>query len=105
MKTERRGERARRAVGGLCAALLTVPVPLDAQEQFDRGQALYEHHCMSCHESWAHTREGREVRTLAELRRRTEGWSIHSRLEWSDEEIDDVTDYLNRTFYQLEETP
>jgi hypothetical protein len=76
-----------------------------AEEAFDRGQALYEHHCMSCHESWAHTREGRHVRTYSELRSRTEAWSVHSRLGWSAEDINDVTDYLNRTFYQLEQTP
>lgn len=103
MKSKRRGRRAGLALAGFCAALLTLP--LAAQEEFDRGQALYEHHCRSCHESWAHTREGREVRTLAELRRRTEAWSVHSHLGWSDEEIDDVTAYLNRTFYQLEATP
>jgi len=71
-------------------------------EAFDRGQALYEHHCQSCHESWAHTRDGRMVTTVDELRRRVEAWSIHSRLDWTGEEIGDVTDYLNRTFYQLE---
>ena len=98
-----RGRRAGLTLTGLCAALLMPP--LAAQEKFDRGRALYEHHCMSCHEGWAHTREGREVRTLAELRRRTEAWSVHSRLGWSDEEIADVTDYLNRTFYQMEATP
>jgi mono/diheme cytochrome c family protein len=90
-------------LAGLCAGLLLLPAA--AQEQFDRGRALYEHHCMSCHESWAHTREGRHVRTLSELRTRTEAWSIHSRLGWTGEEIDDVTDYLNRAFYQLEQTP
>jgi hypothetical protein len=30
---------------------------------------------------------------------------VHSHLNWSAEEIDDVTDYLNRAFYQLEGTP
>ncbi len=87
----------------LCTVLV-LPQAI-AEEQFDRGQALYEHHCMSCHESWAHTREGRHVRTISELRARTEAWSIHSRLDWSAEEVNDVTDYLNRTFYQLEQTP
>ncbi len=96
---------------GVLAALCTVLVLSQAEAQvaaevpFDRGQALYEHHCMSCHESWAHTRAGRHVRTLGELRSRTEAWSVHSHLDWSAEEIDDVTDYLNRTFYQLEGTP
>ena len=64
-------------------------------------QALYENHCKGCHESWAHKRAGRHVTTPGELRKRVTGWSIHSRLDWSKEEIDDVADYLNRQFYQL----
>ncbi|MGD8615505.1 MAG: cytochrome c [Gammaproteobacteria bacterium] len=103
MRSKLRDGRAVWILSGVWAALLMPPVA--AQEQFDRGRALYEHHCMSCHESWAHTREGRHVRTLAELRRRTEAWSVHSRLEWSREEIDDVADYLDRAFYHLDETP
>ena len=74
-------------LAGLCTVLVLPQAA--AEEQFDRGQALYEHHCMSCHESWAHTREGRHVRTVSELRARTEAWSVHSRLDWSAEEIDD----------------
>ena len=100
-------KRRRARVAGVLAGLCTVLVlpQAGAEEAFDRGQALYEHHCMSCHESWAHTREGRHVRTLSELRSRTEAWSVHSRLGWSAEEINDVTNYLNRTFYQLGQTP
>jgi mono/diheme cytochrome c family protein len=84
---------------------LLAPSQVVAEEPFDRGQALYENHCMSCHESWAHSRAGRHVRTISELRARTAAWSVHSHLDWSAEEIDDVTDYLNRTFYQLQQTP
>ena len=69
--------------------------------EFDRGQALYENHCMECHESWAHSREGRHVTSLDALRKRVVAWSIHTGLGWRDEEVDDVTDYLNRQFYQL----
>jgi len=28
-------------------------------------------------------------------------WSVHTGLGWGDEEVDDITDYLNRQFYQL----
>lgn len=72
-----------------------------AAGEFERGRALYENHCRSCHENWAHTRAGRVVNTLAGLRERVASWSVHSGLNWRAEEIDDVTDYLNRRFYQL----
>jgi mono/diheme cytochrome c family protein len=69
--------------------------------EFDRGQALYENHCKECHESWAHTRDGRHVSSLDALRARVAAWSVHSGLGWSGEDVDDVTAYLNRQFYRL----
>jgi mono/diheme cytochrome c family protein len=69
--------------------------------EFDRGQALYENHCRECHESLAHTRDGRHVASLDALRARVASWSVHSGLGWSDEDVDDVADYLNRQFYRL----
>ncbi len=103
MKLKPRRARFAGVLAGLCTVLVLPQA--GAEVPFDRGQALYEHHCMSCHESWAHTRDGRHVRTISELRARTEAWSLHSHLDWSAEEIDDVTDYLNRAFYQLQPTP
>ncbi len=89
----------------LClGAVLFGGAPATAQE-FSRGQGLYENHCQSCHESWAHTREGRKVTSMNELRRRVAAWSTHAGLGWSDEEIGDVADYLARTFYDLEDRP
>jgi len=85
----------------MVAALLGVSAAV-AAEPFDRGQALYENHCQSCHEDWAHKREqARAVGSLDALRARVSAWSVHSGLDWSPEEIDDVTRYLNRRFYKL----
>ena len=86
-------------IAGVCAGLFFCS-PL-ALAEFDRGQALYENHCIECHESWAHTRDGRHVASLDALRKRVAAWSIHTGLGWRNDEIDDVTDYLNRQFYQL----
>ncbi len=87
------------AAAGISAVLYFSPAA--AVEEFDRGQALYENHCRECHESWAHSRDGRHVTTLTGLRQRVAAWSIHSGLEWNSQEIDDVADYLNRRFYQF----
>lgn len=83
----------------LYAALLLLAPAVFAQ--FERGQVLYENHCRFCHESWAHEREGNRIYSIDSLRQRVAAWSIHSGLGWGDEEIDDVTDYLNRHFYRL----
>lgn len=87
----------------VAVAMLILPGIPAAQEPppFDRGQALYENHCQSCHEVLAHTRENRTVTTVEGLRERVWSWSVHSGLNWRADEIDDVTRYLNRRFYHL----
>jgi hypothetical protein len=87
----------------LCAALMLFPPAACAE--FDRGQALYENHCRLCHEGWAHARDGSNITSLQSLRQRVAAWSVHSGLEWGDDEIGDVTDYLNRHFYRLTVKP
>lgn len=76
-------------------------MPAPAAEGFDRARALYENHCRSCHESWAHTRDGRAVDSIDELRVRVASWSLHTSLGWTDEEINAVTRYLDRRFYRF----
>ncbi|MEN8129013.1 MAG: cytochrome c [Pseudomonadota bacterium] len=83
-------------------AALAMYTPFAAAE-FDRGQALYENHCRECHESWAHSREGRHVNSMDALRQWVTSWSVHSGLGWSVEDIDDVSDYLGRTFYNFKD--
>lgn len=85
----------------LCIYALMTGMPVVSAAGFDRGQALYENHCQYCHESWAHEREGRKVSSKTGLRQMVEAWSIHASLDWSDEEIDAVTNYLDQNFYQF----
>ncbi|MEZ5543439.1 MAG: cytochrome c [Pseudomonadota bacterium] len=81
--------------GVLLTGLLTcTAVPA---ESFDRGQALYENHCQTCHESHVHLR-ARRASSLDELHKWVATWSWHANLGWSDEDITDVADYLNRHF-------
>jgi mono/diheme cytochrome c family protein len=84
----------------VACGILALVSPL-ARAEFDRGQALYENQCTTCHDSLAHTRENRRVKSMDGLRRQVASWSIHSGLGWSSEEVDDVTDYLDRKFYRF----
>jgi hypothetical protein len=68
-----------------------------------RGQMLYENHCMGCHESVLFIRERRDVKTLPDLRKEVSRWAAEAKAPWWDMEIDEVTSYLNRTYYRLPE--
>lgn len=83
----------------VCAcALACAPV-----QAFDRGEALYENHCKTCHEAQVHLRENRRAVSLDDLSRRVAAWSIHASLGWSAEEVADVAGFLNRRFYHFPE--
>jgi mono/diheme cytochrome c family protein len=90
------------ALGGIVLGIGSITT---LAEEFSRGQALYENHCQSCHTDWAHTRSERKVTSMGELHRRVAAWSIHSGLDWSDEDIGDVADYLEQNFYRFETKP
>jgi mono/diheme cytochrome c family protein len=66
-----------------------------------RGQLLYEKHCGACHTPGIHYRRDTlpvsrdELLGLVDLFRRQAG------LAWTPEEINDVTEYLNRTRYHF----
>ena len=86
----------------LCCAALLSTGPAQA-ETFDRGQALYENHCQTCHEEKVHMRYSRRVTTMDDLRQQVSSWSYHAGLGWSAEEVTDVVDYLDREFYHFAE--
>lgn len=95
-----------RRMAGTHAALAVSVVLLgalapQASAEFDRGQALYENHCRFCHEDWTHRRDSRVVTSIEDLRARVASWSVHAGLDWTAEEIADVTRYLNVHFYQF----
>lgn len=65
------------------------------------GQLLYENHCQGCHASQLHVRENRRARTIDELRGWVARWAAVQKLNWGDEEIGAVTNYLNQRYYRL----
>jgi mono/diheme cytochrome c family protein len=94
-------------LAGLAAALAGVLAFVAALRavEFDRGEALYENHCSSCHDPQFHAGGASHLATLADLRDRVAAWSIHSGLNWSLEDVNDVSDFLNRRFYRFAEKP
>jgi len=81
--------------------MLLLPGVLVAAPKPDRGQLLYDNHCLECHVTEVHFREKRQVQSLADLRAETIRWMDELKLEWTAEEVSDVVEYLNLKYYQF----
>lgn len=88
----------------LCAALLAAaawpaqarPVPAPT-----RGQLLYETHCIECHTTQMHWREGRKARSWTSLKAQVLRWQQAANLAWDDADVEEVTRHLNATVYHF----
>ena len=78
----------------------TAPVPA---EDFSRGKELYGDHCDICHDYLTHPGKDNKVKSLSELRSRIASWPEHTGQHWGESEIDDVLNYLNKSYYHFED--
>jgi hypothetical protein len=67
----------------------------------DRGGDLYRDSCNACHTAQVHWRDKRLVRTWDDLLFQVTRWQRVANLGWSQEEVADVSAYLNAVFYDL----
>lgn len=93
----------RQARLNLFAAAITILLSysMSASAGTERGQLLYENHCMSCHVSTVHIREQRKAKTPAELRAAIRRWSGELKIVWTEDELADVYQYLNNRYYKF----
>ncbi len=88
------------------SALLVLALALPAAQAQDvqRGQALYETLCLSCHYERIHKRDPARsaVRTLGQLRLEVAQRAALTGQRLAVDDIDDIAEYLNRTHYRLE---
>ncbi len=70
-------------------------------ENFERGQELYENQCGECHSTLDTPNKTRKVKTLSALRERIASWAAHTGSEWGNSALDDVSYYLNKSFYHF----
>ncbi len=66
-----------------------------------RGRALYESRCSTCHSVSVHGRKKRVASDFNDVRRWVVRWNDNLALHWGDEEVDDVSAYLNNTYYRF----
>ena len=67
----------------------------------DRGRLLYENHCGFCHASTVHIRDQRKAASPVELRAFIQRWVGEIKLDWQEQEMDDVFQYLNNRYYKF----
>jgi len=84
----------------LVALALACATPAGAHAaDAERGKVLYETRCSACHESSVHQRNARKAKSFAGVRAQVLRWSGQVGGIWSADEIDSVTQYLNRRYY------
>ncbi len=82
---------------GIC--LLVLPLTAIHAEDISLGKELHQEYCLECHNSELYERADRTVKTLKHLRSQVLFCAVNNDVEWFDEEIDDVTAYLNAFYY------
>jgi mono/diheme cytochrome c family protein len=95
------GAMAGRGVLGVAAIVMLLGSAGAAAQSAPRGQMLYDNHCIACHNQQVHWREQRLVTNWESLKHWVRHWQREGRLDWSDDEINDVAQYLNNLFYRF----
>ena len=83
----------------LCLPLFITPLASVHAEELTHGKELHQENCLQCHKADIYERPERTVKTLKHLRSQVLFCAVSNDIEWFDEEIDDVTAYLNAFYY------
>ena len=83
------------------ALFLSVTATTTQAADIKNGKKLQQKNCMSCHDDGMYTREDRFIKKLSSLRSQVQRCESTLGLTWFDEEVDDVTAYLNKKFYNF----
>jgi hypothetical protein len=67
----------------------------------ENGDDLHFENCTGCHDSSVYTRENRNVRDLTRLGQQVRFCKDTIELTWFDDEVQDVIEYLNATYYHF----
>jgi len=80
--------------------LLAAGAPLTSAYA-DNGADLHAANCTSCHDDSVYTRKDHRVTSLAGLKKQVQRCELSQGLKWFDEDVDDVVNYLNTTYYKF----
>lgn len=65
------------------------------------GKQLYDKNCMGCHDTRIHTRPNRIVHVYSDLANRVKFCDAQVQSNFSNDQLNAVTDYLNDSFYKF----
>lgn len=65
-----------------------------------RGERTHQV-CLSCHGTDLYVSSKRKIKTLDALRKEVDRWGDYYNPAFSEQDVDDVTAYLNAKFYQF----
>jgi hypothetical protein len=68
----------------------------------NNGMNLHQENCLRCHQSEIYTRDDRKVKTLEQLKKQVQQCELAIELGWFEEEVEDVTGFLNVTYYMFD---
>jgi mono/diheme cytochrome c family protein len=91
------------------AMLVMLPCAAAVGADAGAGQAMHEQHCIGCHDRLTngeptslYTRENRLVTSLDGLQKQVRRCEQALELQWFDEDVDNMVEYLNQTYYHFE---
>jgi len=70
-----------------------------------RGKLLYETNCGECHTKSVSGRPNRVAKSVYDIRKWVIQWESYKGYHWTDDEVEDVTQYLNNRFYKYKNSP
>ena len=85
------------------ATLLVALAFAPAAQAETRGELLYTTHCIACHTAQLHWRDRRQATDWNSLQAQVRRWQATAMLGWPEEDVVEVTRYLNRSIYHFRE--
>ena len=68
----------------------------------ENGEDLHFEDCTGCHQEEVYTRENRVVESLERLGLQVRFCKDTVGAQWFDEDVEDVTEFLNRSYYHFD---
>ena len=67
-----------------------------------RGKELHDEQCMKCHGTEVYTRSDHFIKDREALAKQVQRCQLSAGAQWFDDDVNDVVEYLNTTFYKFE---